>query len=97
MLCQTLNAEFGRRGIHVVHIVIDGAVDAPHEYAAWGQLRDSGQGIEVGDLLETDNGEMRICKYVGFDAAQWVLPAEPAAIPASEELRYTSAEPASGE
>ncbi len=29
MLCQTLNDEFASKGIHVVHIVIDGAVDAP--------------------------------------------------------------------
>ncbi len=29
MLCQTLNAEFAPRGIHVAHILIDGAVDAP--------------------------------------------------------------------
>ena len=29
MLCQTLNAEYSARGIHVVHIVIDGMVDAP--------------------------------------------------------------------
>jgi NAD(P)-dependent dehydrogenase (short-subunit alcohol dehydrogenase family) len=29
MLCQSLNAEFGPQGIHVAHIVIDGAVDAP--------------------------------------------------------------------
>ena len=29
MLCQSLNAEFGRQGIHVAHIVVDGAVDAP--------------------------------------------------------------------
>jgi NAD(P)-dependent dehydrogenase (short-subunit alcohol dehydrogenase family) len=29
MLCQSLNAEFSSKGIHVVHIVIDGAVDAP--------------------------------------------------------------------
>ena len=29
MLCQTLNAEFASKGIHVVHIVIDGMVDAP--------------------------------------------------------------------
>lgn len=29
MLCQSLNAEFGPKGIHVVHVVIDGAVDAP--------------------------------------------------------------------
>jgi NAD(P)-dependent dehydrogenase (short-subunit alcohol dehydrogenase family) len=29
MLCQTLNAEFSPKGIHAVHILIDGAVDAP--------------------------------------------------------------------
>ena len=29
MLCQTLNAEFGPQGIHIAHILIDGAVDAP--------------------------------------------------------------------
>jgi NAD(P)-dependent dehydrogenase (short-subunit alcohol dehydrogenase family) len=29
MLCQSLNAEFASKGIHVAHVVIDGAVDAP--------------------------------------------------------------------
>ena len=29
MLCQTLNAELSPKGIHVAHIVVDGAVDAP--------------------------------------------------------------------
>ena len=29
MLCQTLNAEYASKGIHIAHIVIDGAVDAP--------------------------------------------------------------------
>jgi NAD(P)-dependent dehydrogenase (short-subunit alcohol dehydrogenase family) len=29
MLCQTLNAEFAPKGIHVAHILIDGSVDAP--------------------------------------------------------------------
>ena len=29
LLCQTLNAEYGPQGIHVAHIVVDGAVDAP--------------------------------------------------------------------
>lgn len=29
MLCQTLNAQFAPKGIHVAHILIDGAVDAP--------------------------------------------------------------------
>ncbi len=29
LLCQSLNAEFGPKGIHIAHIIIDGAVDAP--------------------------------------------------------------------
>ncbi len=29
LLCQTLNAEYASKGIHVAHILIDGAVDAP--------------------------------------------------------------------
>lgn len=29
MLCQSLNAEYAAKGIHVAHILIDGAVDAP--------------------------------------------------------------------
>ncbi len=29
MLCQSLNAEFASKGIHVAHVLIDGAVDAP--------------------------------------------------------------------
>ncbi len=29
MLCQTLNDEFSRDGVHVIHALIDGTVDAP--------------------------------------------------------------------
>ncbi|GAB5413906.1 MAG: SDR family oxidoreductase [Congregibacter sp.] len=29
MLCQSLNAEFAPKGIHVAHVLVDGAVDAP--------------------------------------------------------------------
>ncbi|MFN2098771.1 SDR family NAD(P)-dependent oxidoreductase [Altererythrobacter sp. MF3-039] len=29
MLCQTLNAEFAAKGIHVAHVVVDGAVNSP--------------------------------------------------------------------
>lgn len=29
LLCQSLNAEFGPRGIHVAHIIVDGAVNSP--------------------------------------------------------------------
>lgn len=29
MLCQSLNAQFAPQGIHVAHVLVDGAVDAP--------------------------------------------------------------------
>ena len=29
MLCQSLNAEFAPKNIHVAHILVDGMVDAP--------------------------------------------------------------------
>jgi len=51
-----------------------GEVQARHEYEAWQLLRESEEPIAVGDLLETEDGQLRICKYVGFEPAQWVLP-----------------------
>jgi hypothetical protein len=51
-----------------------GQIEANNEYEAWRLLRDSEQPLAVGDVLETEAGELRICKYVGFEAAQWVLP-----------------------
>jgi len=62
-----------------------GEVEALHEYDAWRALRDSGEPLEVGDLLELDNGQLRICKYVGFEPASWVLP-QPKAEHAPMEL-----------
>lgn len=29
MLCQSLNAEYSSKGVHIAHVIIDGAVDAP--------------------------------------------------------------------
>jgi hypothetical protein len=51
-----------------------GPVEARHEYDAWRILRDNGQPLAVGDLLETEDGQLRLCKYVGFEPAQWVTP-----------------------
>jgi hypothetical protein len=51
-----------------------GEVQALHEYEAWQLLRESEEPLAVGDLLETEDGQLRICKYVGFEPAQWVLP-----------------------
>ncbi len=60
-----------------------GQIEAAHEYDAWRLLREQGQALEVGDLLETEEGRLSICKYVGFEPAQWILP-EPKA-PAEPE------------
>jgi len=49
-------------------------VEALHEYDAWRLLRESGQPLDVGDLLESEQSRLSICKYVGFEPAQWVLP-----------------------
>ncbi len=51
-----------------------GSVEAQNEYDAWRLLKEAGEPLGVGDLLETENGELRICKYVGLEPAQWVLP-----------------------
>src|SRR5438045_1888355 len=51
-----------------------GEVEDLNEYDAWRRLRESGDPLLVGDLLETEGGQLRICKYVGFEPAQWVLP-----------------------
>jgi len=56
MLCQTLNAEFAPKGIHVAHILIDGAVDAPDTLGkmlgpeAFQKLREA-RGLEHDGLL----------------------------------------------
>jgi len=79
-----------------------GEVEAQHEYDAWRKLRESGEPLAVGDLLEAlpqsangptgdptgGPGQLRICKYVGFEPAEWLLP-EPAA-----RIPHPDAEPA---
>lgn len=64
-----------------------GEVAAENEYAGWAALRDSEQPLAVGDLLESADGTLRICKYVGFDEARWLiadaqLPGLPTSAPA---------------
>lgn len=51
-----------------------GEVEAPHSYGAWTELRGSENALEIGDVLENERGELRICKYVGFEEARWVQP-----------------------
>lgn len=51
-----------------------GDVEAASYYDAWLNLRGTERALEIGDVLESDAGEVRICKYVGFEEARWVLP-----------------------
>ena len=81
-----------------------GQIEAANEYAAWEQLRASERPLEVGDLLETDGGNLRICKYIGFEAAAWVLPPvepapppDPAAASAAPAIGYTATNRPAGE
>jgi hypothetical protein len=55
----------------------EGRIEASGLYAAWSLLRDSGQALRIGDILEDESGGLRICKYVGFEEAHWSLPETP--------------------
>jgi NAD(P)-dependent dehydrogenase (short-subunit alcohol dehydrogenase family) len=63
MLCQTLNAEFASKGIHVVHILVDGAVDAPDTLGKmlgaerFRQLRETRGNEHDGLILPTEVAE----------------------------------------
>jgi NAD(P)-dependent dehydrogenase (short-subunit alcohol dehydrogenase family) len=60
LLCQSLNAEFASQGIHVVHVIIDGAVDAPDT---------------LGKMLGADKFEA-LRKRQGMEHDGLILPAE---------------------
>ena len=47
---------------------------ATGHYAVWMQLKDTETPLQVGDILESESGELRIYKYVGFEEAQWQVP-----------------------
>jgi len=62
------------------------AVEAGSPYQAFFKLRDSGAALEVGDMLESEGGSLRIFKYVGFEEAQWSLPEQKPEGSASQEF-----------
>ena len=57
-----------------------GAIETPSVYAAWAALRDTDSRLLVGDILESEDGVLRICKYVGFEEVNWALPQPPPGI-----------------
>jgi len=67
-------------------------IEARSPYAAYFELKSAERPIELGDLLESESGELRIFKFVGFEEACWVLPevkapvsGEAAAVPVGVE------------
>ncbi|MBZ5585565.1 MAG: hypothetical protein LAQ30_25870 [Acidobacteriia bacterium] len=63
-----------------------GEIEAQNEYDAWQKMKETSEPLLVGDLLEAGDGQLRLCKYVGFEPAQWVLP---------EPKQHSEPEPAS--
>ena len=63
MLCQSLNAQFASAGIHVAHVLIDGAVDAPDTLGkmlgaeAFEKLREEQGGDSDGLMLPAEMAE----------------------------------------
>jgi len=57
-------------------------VEAATPYAAYFAMRGAEAPLEPGDVLESETGELRIFKFVGFEEARWT-PAEPKAEPDS--------------
>ena len=51
-----------------------GEVEAANLYDAWMNLRGTSGALDIGDLLESADGSLAVCKYVGFEEARWVIP-----------------------
>ena len=66
-------------------------VEAENEYAVWALLRETDHALAVGDVLEADSGQLRICKYVGFEAASWFIP-EPIMVPPAAQSEQVQAQ-----
>ena len=50
----------------------DAVVEASSPYAAFFALRDAEHPLQIGDVLESEDGSLRIFKFVGIEEAQWV-------------------------
>lgn len=64
----------GETAVKLKDYVESGSVDADSTYEAWESLRSTQQPLEVGDILESELGGIKICKYIGFEDAKWVVP-----------------------
>lgn len=64
----------GAASVKLKDYTAEGEIEAASEYDAWSRLRASERPLAIGDLLEDEKGALRICKYVGFESANWLAP-----------------------
>ncbi len=64
----------GETAVKLKDYVESGSVEADSTYEAWESLRSTSEPLEVGDILESELGGIKICKYIGFEDAKWVIP-----------------------
>ena len=79
----------GESAVKLKDYVEADSIEAVNTYQAWELLRATELPLQVGDILETELGAIKICKYIGFDDAKWIVPdakppAEPLPVPATE-------------
>ena len=70
-------------------------IEAASPYALWLALRESGDALAVGDLIEIAGDPncqagagLRILKYIGFEEARWYVP-EPASQTTGDRVAVT--------
>ena len=64
-----------------------GEIEATSPYTAWKQLHGNPgelQPIGIGDARETDTGTLLLCRYAGFEEAEWFVPEAVSPPPARE-------------
>lgn len=61
-------------------------IEAKTPYSAYFELRGTATPVEPGDLLESDSGELRIYKFIGFEEARWVLPEAKVAVASGDAV-----------
>lgn len=65
-------------------------IEASGLYAAWSSLKDTPEALGLGDILESESGDLRLFKYVGFEEARWILPEAAAPPPVAAEPDNTA-------
>ena len=61
-----------------------GEFEASSAYTLWESLRLTEASLQLGDIVQLPDGNLRIFKYVGFEEAQWLaVDTKPYPIPAS--------------